>query len=329
MTMPTDPKKPWLRRTSNRGKINTGKAAGEASRAKILKFIEDSTAKNGYPPTVREIGKEIGYLSSSTTQHHLAILAKSGKLIRHPGVRSAYFPMKTEHESTELAKQSIKESIKRAWILTSQGHKFHILNPQLNEIDIIDIAHSQANQSRFTGHTCRRLSIAEHSLKVADIVHKILYYSRGNFISRNIWKTVLWGLLHDAAEAYLVDLAKPVKMLMPEYCKIEDNIMQKICEKYDLDLAMPTVVKLADKMALAIEAKYLMPKGMADCEYLTRYLEEMRDDEKWVMEMYESYTMCADLWVNDRTDYKRAFLNQFALIQEQITKTELKLKDPN
>ena len=50
----------------------------------IFDFIKRYSAKNGYPPTVRDIGKAVGLASSSTVHAHLANLEKIGLLRRDP-----------------------------------------------------------------------------------------------------------------------------------------------------------------------------------------------------------------------------------------------------
>lgn len=50
----------------------------------IFDFIKQYSAKHGYPPTVRDIGKAIGLTSSSTVHAHLSNLEKIGLLRRDP-----------------------------------------------------------------------------------------------------------------------------------------------------------------------------------------------------------------------------------------------------
>ena len=50
----------------------------------IFDFIKSYSARHGYPPTVRDIGKAIGLTSSSTVHAHLANLEKLGLLRRDP-----------------------------------------------------------------------------------------------------------------------------------------------------------------------------------------------------------------------------------------------------
>ena len=72
----------------------------------------------------------------------------------------------------------------------------------------------------------------------------------------------LWGLLHDAPEAYLVDLPRPVKRhstMGSAYREIEARLMQVVCERFGLVDAEPWCVKVADDVALMTEKRDLMP----------------------------------------------------------------------
>jgi 5'-deoxynucleotidase YfbR-like HD superfamily hydrolase len=129
------------------------------------------------------------------------------------------------------------------WIQTFKGKQFYPLAPRVEDIDIDDIAHALSNQCRFSGHCKRFYSVAEHSVRVSLIVKP---------------KHRLWALLHDAAEAYLVDLPTPIKQLMPEYSIAEKRIMACVCEKFGLSLEMPKEVHQADMIMLATEKRDLM-----------------------------------------------------------------------
>lgn len=103
------------------------------------------------------------------------------------------------------------------WIQTFLGKPFWPLSPRPEDIDIRDIAHALAMTCRFTGHSQKFYSVAEHSVRVSRIVPA---------------QFALHGLLHDASEAYLCDLSRPIKhgsTLGAEYCRIEDNLMQAVC----------------------------------------------------------------------------------------------------
>lgn len=56
------------------------KEQGEKLREAMIDNIVEYIAIHGYPPTVREIGDMVGLKSTATTQHHMKILLKEGKI---------------------------------------------------------------------------------------------------------------------------------------------------------------------------------------------------------------------------------------------------------
>jgi hypothetical protein len=76
----------------------------------------------------------------------------------------------------------------------------------------------------------------------------------------------LAGLLHDASEAYITDVASPVKQHMPEYVKMEDKIMEAIAKKYGFEYPFHPAIKHADLTMLSIEAHHLLPSKGNDWE---------------------------------------------------------------
>lgn len=137
-------------------------------------------------------------------------------------------------------------------ILTHTGKRFDLYEPDAGMIDPRDISHSLAHLCRFNGHTREFYSVAQHSCIVAELVpeeHKLA------------------ALLHDAAEAYLGDMTRPLKQWMPDYRGFEDVIWMRVCERFDLALDLPTCVHRADLIALATERRDLMPADPAiwDC----------------------------------------------------------------
>jgi hypothetical protein len=135
------------------------------------------------------------------------------------------------------------------YIETVTGTKFHFLSPRQEEIDIIDIAHSLSNQCRFTGHTIEFYSVAEHSCLVADLVAP---------------EFKLCALLHDACEAYMTDVATPVKAFLGNYREMEHVMWKAVAEKFGVPVQLPQEVKDADRKALLIEAKQLISSGGSD-----------------------------------------------------------------
>lgn len=134
------------------------------------------------------------------------------------------------------------------WIETVSGKHYYFQNPQPEQIDIFDIAVGLSNKCRFSGHT-QFFSVAEHSVTVAKRLPK---------------KLQLYGLLHDAAEAYLGDIPSPIKAILPDYQHLEDVNELAIVKKFKLPALEYKEVKKADLKALYTEAHYLLPSGGKD-----------------------------------------------------------------
>jgi len=107
------------------------------------------------------------------------------------------------------------------YVSTFLGHRFFLTCPRIDDVAIEDIAHGLAYQCRFNGQTREFYSVAQHSLMVMQLVPPPLR---------------LAALLHDAAEAYLGDMVKPLKNLFPEFSAIESRVMQIIGQRFDVDL---------------------------------------------------------------------------------------------
>ena len=133
------------------------------------------------------------------------------------------------------------------YIETVSGIKFEFTNPKPEQFDIKDIAHALAMNCRYTGHSNVFYSVAEHSWQMARMLS-------------NLPKEVQLGaLLHDASEAYITDIASPIKQHLPDYQMMEDNILSALFDKYGLEYPMHPAIKVADRAMLSIEAHYLLP----------------------------------------------------------------------
>lgn len=124
------------------------------------------------------------------------------------------------------------------WLQVYTGRAFWPLDPRPGEIHIRDIAHALSMQCRYAGHCLDFYSVAEHSVHVSRAVPAC---------------DALWGLLHDASEAYLVDIPRPLKRSMEEYRRWEGHLMQVIAERFELSLPMPDSVAYADCSILTNE----------------------------------------------------------------------------
>lgn len=135
-------------------------------------------------------------------------------------------------------------------ILLYSGVLFDPLNPQPSKILIEDIAHALANIPRWTGHTKHFYSVAQHSLRCLELAEMLGY------------KCGLEILLHDATEAYLLDMATPIKCRMPDYQKAETKLYNTIDFVFDLETSFyKDQIKYVDKMVLDEEYHFLMNHG--------------------------------------------------------------------
>lgn len=128
------------------------------------------------------------------------------------------------------------------WIQTYTGKQFYPCNPRVSDIDIEDIAHALSLLCRFTGHCKQFYSVAQHSVLAAAYCDDYQ----------------LWALLHDASEAYVSDVAKPIKGQLAGYEDIETGVMAAIAARFNLTWPMPAEIKLVDSRLLATEQRDLM-----------------------------------------------------------------------
>lgn len=128
---------------------------------------------------------------------------------------------------------------------TVSGRQIRIFDPfhESNEFVIEDIAHHLSLVCRFTGAVRVHYSVAQHSVLVSQLVPP---------------EFALEGLLHDASEAYLNDIASPVKAGLPDYKATEVAMEKALATKFGLYWPKSPEVKRADGIAVATEARDLM-----------------------------------------------------------------------
>ena len=133
-------------------------------------------------------------------------------------------------------------------ITLASGRLFDFLDPQGSEFTIEDIAHGLAHVCRYAGQCRNFFSVAEHSIIVSETVTEFAYEA----------------LLHDAAEAFIGDVTRPLKQLLPEFKRIEANVQDAIIQRFGMDPGYGKVVKEADLRVLAAEQAQVMAPGCAD-----------------------------------------------------------------
>jgi hypothetical protein len=140
------------------------------------------------------------------------------------------------------------------WIRTFTGRRFYPLDPRADEVCAVDIAHALSMQCRYAGHSRWHYSVAQHSVLVSEHVEKAV----GHHVHLHPPGVAAWALLHDAAEAYVLDIPRPLKHALPEFQQAEKKVMAAICDAFDLPHEEPAIVKRIDTAILADEAKVLM-----------------------------------------------------------------------
>ncbi len=151
---------------------------------------------------------------------------------------------------------------------TGKFFDFTVMDP--DTICIEDIAHALAHEPRFSGHTPQPYSVAKHSITACMAAPE---------------EYKLEALLHDATEAYMKDIAKPLKSLLPDYCALEDKLAGVIAQKFGLQYPMPVCIKDIDKRLL--ESEY--QRFFEDVDYDYDGGVKPEQIKKFFIEFYEEH----------------------------------------
>jgi len=131
-------------------------------------------------------------------------------------------------------------------VRTLSDRVMDVKHPDPASVSIEDIAHSLSMQCRYMGHVNRFYSVAEHSFLVSMLVG-------------DEPETQLWALLHDAPEAYLGDMAAPVRELaeLTTYRLLHSRVMVSVCAAFGLTAHIPHLVNQMDEVIRNNEMKLL------------------------------------------------------------------------
>ena len=129
------------------------------------------------------------------------------------------------------------------WMQTYSGKRYYPVDPRIEDVDINDIAHALSHLCRYGGHCSRFYSVAEHSVLVSQVVPT---------------EYALQGLLHDATEAYCVDIPRPLKRFLSNYAEIEHRNWLVISKYFGLPEEMHSSVHEADNNVLLTERNELL-----------------------------------------------------------------------
>lgn len=179
---------------------------------------------------------------------------------------------------------------------TYTGKDISPLAVTIDDINIEDIAHGLALTCRFSGQCSVFFSVAQHSLMVSELVPP---------------EDALWGLLHDASEAYLGDVPRPLKGYLDRYRNIETMFMATIADKYGLSWPIPESVHHVDQQVLSTELACLIARPDELCA-LDRALPDpipdllIKGDQDWRTVKYEFLARCSTLFeAKSRVDHQK------------------------
>ncbi len=154
-----------------------------------------------------------------------------------------------------------------SWMQTYTGKQFYPLSARVEDIDLIDIAHSLSLQCRYNGHVRKFYSVAEHCILMSQYIYDTTVDELtpiGEAAGVPV-ELALWALLHDAPEAYIGDMVRPLKIHMLDFCAVDNTIMRVIANKFSLSTGLltgsdpiPSIVKGVDTRILLDERAELL-----------------------------------------------------------------------
>lgn len=172
------------------------------------------------------------------------------------------------------------DGVSNATIQTYTGEMFDMFLVDRAKINVEDIAHALSMLCRYGGHSHEFYSVAEHSVLMSRYFEAL----GDNDLARA-------ALLHDATEAYMGDLVRPIKLQMPRYQEVEANLQFAIFNRFGLTWDMPLAIKNADLRICNDERLVLMKQ------------------REWIIDHLEPLGIELRLWYPDEA--KRHFLDSF------------------
>ena len=132
------------------------------------------------------------------------------------------------------------------------GRYFNLADPKPNQFTLQDISGALSKICRFGGQIDRFYSVAEHSCLCASV-------AVGDGHSSEVARACL---LHDAAEAFIGDCVKPLKIMLPDYSRIESAVEDAIAQHFGIvwDAETCRIVREIDHSMLIHERRKLLSR---------------------------------------------------------------------
>jgi len=164
-------------------------------------------------------------------------------------------------------------------IKVSSGHYLDLRDPQPEQIDIKSIAAALSKICRFGGHCPKFYSVAEHCILAERLA--LRHGFQGEALDA--------VFLHDAAEAFIGDMVKPLKIMVPEFQAIESRIEAAIETRFGVDFEKwQPVIKRFDR-------------AMLKCEKLSMWPD---DSEQWSgFSEIDAADVTLNFWSHERAEY--------------------------
>jgi hypothetical protein len=188
------------------------------------------------------------------------------------------------------------------WMQTFTGLQFYPLSPRPEDVEPSDIAHALGMLCRYNGHVDAFYSVAEHCVLMSHAVSP---------------ENALAALLHDATEAYVGDMIRPLKRSMPDYVAVEDRVMVAIARRFGLPLTAKNsqapqgtdyAISPAAMLAVPDEFIYVMPAEVKDADsriLLTERAALMRGMQsrlRWGVDDLQPLPVRIRAWSPDRAE---------------------------
>lgn len=159
-------------------------------------------------------------------------------------------------EGLEVDARDSLYTVEDGWAEIFTGTRFFYKEPTLDMIHFEDVANSLGKMCRYGGHTHTFYSVAEHSCLM--LLHAV---EQLKIKDKRLLRTIV---MHDATEAYLPDLPRPLKHMLPQFKAFETMLEEVIAERFGLIFPHPPIVKELDSRILCDERAQAMNPSYND-----------------------------------------------------------------